>query len=423
MKHFVLVLSLLLAGVTTTLAQVASDYYTPLAIGSHVTLYTIGSVGSSWAYRTTTYVIEGSDSITGQLCYREKGKELWGSLGESSVFRVFWLRTDVAGNVVMGAMNTDGIDNPDSATIVNSPLFPNEFLVAGYSRSYPVGNGTYKDSVLSTNETVSTPAGTFSNCLYIQFAHFDSAATKVFCENQYYAFGIGIIKNVRTLPVGEEHTDELVEYSSTATASPLLGTWMKSSGPSSVSMYNYTSNSDLSLLMAGSPDTTLTGKYVLDASATPHRISWYLDGTLVNLGIWSLSGDILTVQASGNTTAFPSSFSNPSQYIKQATGVQVGTSDKMPRQLSLSQNYPNPFNPTTVISVQLTVDSRVHLVVYDLLGREVSVLADGMMTAGLHSATWNAQNVSSGMYFARLVVTDAFGKQLYIKTMKMMLMK
>jgi len=101
----------------------------------------------------------------------------------------------------------------------------------------------------------------------------------------------------------------------------------------------------------------------------------------------------------------------------------VGTSDKMPRQFSLSQNYPNPFNPTTVISVQLTVDSRVHLVVYDLLGREVSVLADGMMTAGLHSATWNAQNVSSGMYFARLVVTDAFGKQLYIKTMKMMLMK
>ncbi len=68
----------------------------------------------------------------------------------------------------------------------------------------------------------------------------------------------------------------------------------------------------------------------------------------------------------------------------------------------LDQNYPNPFNPTTGIRVQLSGDREMRLVVYDLLGREVAVLANGRYLAGEHTFTFDGGNLSSGVYFYRL---------------------
>ena len=78
-----------------------------------------------------------------------------------------------------------------------------------------------------------------------------------------------------------------------------------------------------------------------------------------------------------------------------------------PTRFNLSQNYPNPFNPTTVINYQLAKTSRVSLKVYDLLGREVSVLVDDEKPAGVYSVEFNAKSMtnstlSSGVYFYRL---------------------
>ncbi len=72
----------------------------------------------------------------------------------------------------------------------------------------------------------------------------------------------------------------------------------------------------------------------------------------------------------------------------------------------LKQNYPNPFNPETVVSYQLSVVSQVDLRVYDLLGREVKVLVEQEMPAGVHQATWNAEQVASGIYHAVLRVGE-----------------
>ncbi len=69
---------------------------------------------------------------------------------------------------------------------------------------------------------------------------------------------------------------------------------------------------------------------------------------------------------------------------------------------ALAQNYPNPFNPKTVISGQWTADSNVRLVVYDLLGREVAVLANGRYPAGRYSFTFDGRKLASGVYFYRL---------------------
>ncbi len=67
----------------------------------------------------------------------------------------------------------------------------------------------------------------------------------------------------------------------------------------------------------------------------------------------------------------------------------------------LSQNYPNPFNPATTIRYELSEVSEVRLAVYDLLGREVSVLVDGLQMQGVHTARFDATGLPSGSYVYR----------------------
>ena len=96
---------------------------------------------------------------------------------------------------------------------------------------------------------------------------------------------------------------------------------------------------------------------------------------------------------------------------------------RIPAQFFLRQNYPNPFNPTTEIQFDLPDAGNVSLVVYDVLGRKVADLANDYREAGYHSATWNASSQASGVYFARLSVTNAQGKVAYSKVNKLVLMK
>lgn len=69
----------------------------------------------------------------------------------------------------------------------------------------------------------------------------------------------------------------------------------------------------------------------------------------------------------------------------------------------LEQNWPNPFNPSTTLSYRLDERQAVRLSVCDALGREVAVLADGMMDAGRQQVSFDASDLPGGMYVARLV--------------------
>ena len=79
---------------------------------------------------------------------------------------------------------------------------------------------------------------------------------------------------------------------------------------------------------------------------------------------------------------------------------------ELPNQVVLHQNYPNPFNPSTLIRYQLPVSSVVSLKVFDMLGREVAVLVDGKVNAGSHEVTFNADGLSSGVYFYQLQTNE-----------------
>ncbi|MCI0472885.1 MAG: T9SS type A sorting domain-containing protein [Ignavibacteria bacterium] len=77
-----------------------------------------------------------------------------------------------------------------------------------------------------------------------------------------------------------------------------------------------------------------------------------------------------------------------------------------PKKFNLSQNYPNPFNPATKIDYDLPADSRVRLVVYDILGRELKVLVSEFRKAGSYTADYNTDGLSSGFYFYTLTAVS-----------------
>ncbi|MCL4511930.1 MAG: YCF48-related protein [Bacteroidetes bacterium] len=74
----------------------------------------------------------------------------------------------------------------------------------------------------------------------------------------------------------------------------------------------------------------------------------------------------------------------------------------LPMTTKLEQNYPNPFNPTTTIGYQLPLNNFVTLKIYDILGREIATLVNGRETAGMHTVTFDASKLPSGVYFYRL---------------------
>ncbi len=74
----------------------------------------------------------------------------------------------------------------------------------------------------------------------------------------------------------------------------------------------------------------------------------------------------------------------------------------LPSRVELYQNYPNPFNPTTGIRYQLSGNSTVQIVVYDILGREVAVLVHEKQSTGTHEVRFDGSRLSSGVYFYAL---------------------
>ena len=98
------------------------------------------------------------------------------------------------------------------------------------------------------------------------------------------------------------------------------------------------------------------------------------------------------------------------------TGIEpIGSN--IPDKFSLSQNYPNPFNPVTNINFSIPQSGNVKLVVFDMTGREVAVLNNGILSAGSYKVDYDASNLASGVYFYKLE-TESF-----TDVKKMMLIK
>jgi Secretion system C-terminal sorting domain len=90
---------------------------------------------------------------------------------------------------------------------------------------------------------------------------------------------------------------------------------------------------------------------------------------------------------------------------------------RLPQEFLLHQNYPNPLNPSTTIKYELPHSSWVSLTVFDILGREVSVLVNERREAGVHEVKFDGSNLASGAYFYRLQAGD------FVQTKRLLLLK
>jgi len=103
-----------------------------------------------------------------------------------------------------------------------------------------------------------------------------------------------------------------------------------------------------------------------------------------------------------------------------SNGFVIGISPistEIPKSFSLSQNYPNPFNPTTKIKFDIAKQTNAKIIIYDAVGREISIVLDEHLKAGTYSVDWNANNFPSGIYFYKLQTDN------YTETKKMVLIK
>ncbi|MDD5362393.1 MAG: T9SS type A sorting domain-containing protein [Ignavibacteria bacterium] len=91
--------------------------------------------------------------------------------------------------------------------------------------------------------------------------------------------------------------------------------------------------------------------------------------------------------------------------------------NETPANFKLNQNYPNPFNPETKIKFQIPKSGFVTLKVYDALGKEIKTLVDQNLSTGFYEIGFTADNLSSGIYFYKLISGD------FTETRKMLMIK
>ena len=93
------------------------------------------------------------------------------------------------------------------------------------------------------------------------------------------------------------------------------------------------------------------------------------------------------------------------EWIADPTDVN-GNKNVRITDFKLEQNYPNPFNPETKISFSIPVESKVRLEIFNVLGKKVATLINGVKSAGNYTIIFNASNLSSGIYLSRLVTPN-----------------
>jgi len=99
------------------------------------------------------------------------------------------------------------------------------------------------------------------------------------------------------------------------------------------------------------------------------------------------------------------------------TSAVERSNNSVPNQFELLQNFPNPFNPTTKIIYSIPLSSKVEIKVFSLQGNKIETLVNEEKVAGIYEITWNAKNLSSGIYFCNLRSEN------YTNTIMMLLIK
>ena len=130
-------------------------------------------------------------------------------------------------------------------------------------------------------------------------------------------------------------------------------------------------------------------------------------GDIVSFKVWDESEQtLIDMEADGDM-----------EWNNMAISVVNLTDIFLPTEVSLSNAYPNPFNPVTMLSYDVPSDMNVSLGIYDVRGRIVEELINGMREQGRYEVTWNADQHSSGVYMIKMIAGST------VKVQKVMLVK
>jgi len=159
------------------------------------------------------------------------------------------------------------------------------------------------------------------------------------------------------------------------------------------------------------------------AASTEQDVSMSeIAGIMISMGLGSVSA-AWTIGVMDGKADMVFAVNGPFQItIDISALLQLSDKPDLPQQFALHQNYPNPFNPTSTIKFDIPEATTGYLLVYDILGRELTRLIEGEIQAGYHQTVWNGKDisgseVSTGIYIARLVTPE------YSKSIKLVLLK
>ncbi|MBI5214508.1 MAG: T9SS type A sorting domain-containing protein [Ignavibacteriae bacterium] len=172
--------------------------------------------------------------------------------------------------------------------------------------------------------------------------------------------------------------------------------------PSGVFDVRFASQRSLEII---NPTNNQTNEFSLHIRGAeyPVTLSWKGSATFMNSTL-SFRGITNTQPLNLRSDGFVTLQSDPEKALK----LFIGTKEAIqhPTTFLLSQNYPNPFNPTTTIQYNLPQDALVYMTVHNILGEEVGQLVQQKLTAGVHTQTFDAKSLPSGVYFYRLHAFD-----------------
>lgn len=175
----------------------------------------------------------------------------------------------------------------------------------------------------------------------------------------------------------------------------------------------------VTMYVDGVQEATRTFNKSFISSTAPLNIGWYnfqtnyFTGGLDEIAIYNTAFTITQVQHHYTNGLNGINYCGTSSLPKGT----VTSESEIPTQFRLLQNYPNPFNPETNIKFELPSDQHVKIVIYDMLGREVSRITDEFFGAGIHKIKYKADGLSAGIY---VYVMEAGGfkdmkKLIYLK--------
>ncbi len=161
----------------------------------------------------------------------------------------------------------------------------------------------------------------------------------------------------------------------------------------------------------------------------------------VGIHIWDKGGQGITTQNFNNSFGMVSVYGNDSVNLalvdetgkefaaytlpsQNLVSVRNNNSEvKSPGIFLLCQNYPNPFNPSTTISYSISKESRVNILITNIIGQKVAGFDEGVKSSGEYKIFWKPEALASGVYFCVITAESKDGRSYQRKLLKMLLIK